>query len=62
MKKSEKKKNAFWDLKKTYFLYYSFLPRPLTLHFKDDLESLRRCSYDILNGEEFRKMCQSVRL
>jgi len=35
MKKNEK--NHILQLKKTYFLYCSFLVAPLDLHFKDDL-------------------------
>ncbi len=31
------KNNAICNLKKTYFLYYSFLASYLALHFKDDL-------------------------
>jgi hypothetical protein len=43
-------------LKKTYFLYCSFLDSPLPLHFKNDLESLRRCSYNILNHPKWRRI------
>jgi hypothetical protein len=53
MKKNEKKR-VFCNLKKTYFLYSSFVARPLALHFKVDLCSLRRCSYNILNHSKWR--------
>jgi hypothetical protein len=35
MKKNEKK--TCFAIRKTYFLYCSFLTDPLALHFKDDL-------------------------
>jgi hypothetical protein len=35
MKKNEKK--LIFQMKKTYFPYYSFLVAPLALHFKDGL-------------------------
>jgi hypothetical protein len=47
MKKNEKKRVLQFE--KTYFLYCSFLDGPLALHFKDDLYSLRRWFYNILN-------------
>jgi hypothetical protein len=45
----------FFAIGKTYFLYYSFLAGPLTLHFQDDLYNLRRCSYNILNRWKWRR-------
>jgi hypothetical protein len=47
MKKNEKKKDLQFE--KTCVLYSPFLANLLALHFKDDLESLRRYSYNILN-------------
>jgi hypothetical protein len=44
------------QFEKTYFLYYSFLAGALALHFKDDLWSLRRRSYDILNHSKWRRI------
>jgi hypothetical protein len=35
-------KNHVLQLEKTYFLYCSFITGPLELHFKADLQSLRR--------------------
>jgi hypothetical protein len=53
MKKTEKK--HVLQLEKTYFLY-CFLGAPLALHFKDDLQSLRRRSYNILNHSKWRRI------
>jgi hypothetical protein len=53
MKKIEKK--MFCNLKNTYFLYSSFVAGPLALHFKGDLYSMRRHSYNnILNHSKWR--------
>jgi len=54
MKTNEKKDVLQFD--KAYFLYCS-----LGFPFKDDLYRLRRRSYNIQNGEELRKIWQSVR-
>jgi hypothetical protein len=47
MKKNGKK--HILQFEKTYFLNCSFLAVPWGLHFKDDLQSLRSRSYNILN-------------
>ncbi len=50
------KKIAFYELKKRLFFYCSFLAAPLALHFKDDLESLKRCFYNIFNHSKWRRI------
>jgi hypothetical protein len=50
------KKNMFRNPQKMYFLYCSFLAAALALHFKDDLKSLRRRSYNILNHSKWRRI------
>jgi hypothetical protein len=48
-KRGQNEEKCALQFEKTYFLYCSFLAGLLALHFKDDLESLRRHSYNILN-------------
>jgi hypothetical protein len=45
----KKKKNAICNMKKPNFFTALFWDAPLASYFKDDLYSLRRCSYDIFN-------------
>jgi hypothetical protein len=52
MKKNEKK--CVLQFEKNYFLYWSFLAAPSTLHFQDDWQSLRRCLYNILNHSKWK--------
>jgi hypothetical protein len=43
-----------------FFFYYYFLASPLALHFKDDLYSLRRCSYNVTNQSKWRRIDKDV--
>jgi len=46
--------NVFCNFLKRIFFNCSFLAAPLALHFQDDLYSLRRRSYNILNNSRWR--------
>jgi hypothetical protein len=48
LKKNEKKKTHFVIRKNIFFLLF-FFTGPLALHLKDDLCSLKKLSYNILN-------------
>jgi hypothetical protein len=50
----QNEKNHVLQFEKTY--YCSSLASPLALHFKDDLQSLRRRSYNILNHSKWRRI------
>jgi hypothetical protein len=54
MKKNEKKRVL--QFKKMYCLCCSFLAGSLALHFKNDLQSLRRLSYNIVNHSKWRRL------
>ncbi len=50
---NEKKR---FSIQGNVFFYCSFLGGPLALHFKDDLKSLRRHLYNILNHSKLRRI------
>ncbi len=50
------KKKCTFQFEKIHFFCYSFLAGPLALHFKDNLQSLKRCSYNILNRSKWRRI------
>ncbi len=57
MKAKKKKKKHDLQFEKKYSLYCSFLAVvPLALHYKDDLQSLIRCSSNILNRSKWRRI------
>jgi hypothetical protein len=43
-------------IQKMFFSLLLFLAAPLALHLKDDLSSLRRRSYNILNHSKWRRI------
>jgi hypothetical protein len=53
--KKKKKKKCFAILKKRIF-FTSYWAALLALYFKDDLVSLRRFSYNIINDSKWRRI------
>jgi hypothetical protein len=48
-RRGQNEKKMHFTVQNQYFLYSSFSADLLASHFKDDLQSLRRRSYNILN-------------
>ncbi len=55
-RRGQNEKNCVLQFEKMYFLYCYLLAGLLVLHCKDDLQSLRRCSYNILNHSKWRRI------
>jgi hypothetical protein len=49
-------KKTCFAIRKNIFSLLLFLAGALALHFKDDLQSLRRCSHNILNHSKWRRI------
>jgi hypothetical protein len=54
--KMKNEKKRVLQFVKTYIFLLFFLAAPLALHFKDDLWSLRRHPYNILNHSKWRRI------
>jgi len=54
-RRGQNEKKHILQFEKMYYLCSFFLAGPMTLRLKDDLQSLKKCFYNILNHSKWRR-------